>query len=69
MKEGFHKLPWETPQEFAQKLKRPPLARHAQEFTRLYNAARYGGERPSLAILRAMLQEISQVAVSAHKSK
>jgi protein-glutamine gamma-glutamyltransferase len=68
-KKGFHKFPWETPQEFARKLKRPPLAKPAQEFTRLYNAARYGGERPSLALLRGMLREISEIAVSAHKRK
>jgi protein-glutamine gamma-glutamyltransferase len=58
-KKGFHKLPSETPAEFARKIAPPLLRDLAGEFTRLYNAARYGGERPSLPVLRGMLQEIS----------
>ena len=58
-KKGFHKLSSETPEEFARKIGPPPLRARAGEFTRLYNAARYGGQRPSLPILRGVLQEIS----------
>jgi protein-glutamine gamma-glutamyltransferase len=61
VEKGFRKLPSETPQEFARRLDRSPLADRAREFTRLYNAARYGGERPSLALLWGLLQEISDV--------
>lgn len=61
-KKGYRKLPSETPQEFAQRVAQSPLADRASEFTRLYNAARYGGERPSLALLRRMLQEISELS-------
>ena len=58
---GFRKRPSETPEEFAIGLNRPPFALRAREFTRLYNAVRYGGEQPSLALLRRMLQEISEL--------
>jgi protein-glutamine gamma-glutamyltransferase len=57
-KKGFQKLPSETPAEFARKIRPPQVRDLAGEFTRLYNATRYGGERPSLPVLRGMLQEI-----------
>ncbi|TAM82776.1 MAG: DUF3488 domain-containing protein [Acidobacteria bacterium] len=56
---GFLKLPSETPEEFAEKISPPTLRGAAREFTRLYNAARYGGTRPSLPALRGMLRGIS----------
>ncbi len=68
-KSGYRKLPSETPQEFAQKLARSPLADRAQEFTRLYNAVRYGREQLSMTLLRRMLREISEIAGSAGKSR
>jgi protein-glutamine gamma-glutamyltransferase len=58
-KKGFQKLPSETPAEFARKIGPPRLRDMAGDFTRLYNATRYGGERPSLPVLRGMLQQIS----------
>jgi len=58
-KKGFQKLPWETPREFAEKIAHPELGQRARKFTQLYNATRYGRERPSLPILRTMLQDIS----------
>ncbi len=67
-KKGYRKFPSETPQEFAQKLERTPLADRAREFTRVYNAARYGGEQFSLVLLRGMLQEISEIAGSLHRN-
>jgi transglutaminase-like putative cysteine protease len=57
---GLYKLPSETPTEFARKINPPLLRALAGEFTRLYNAARYGGERPSLPVLRGMLRQISE---------
>jgi len=60
-RKGFRKRPAETPQEFVLKLKGSPLAEHAAEFTSLYNAARYGGEYPSLTVLRGLLQQISEI--------
>jgi len=68
-KKGYRKLPSETPREFAQKLVRSPLADHAREFTRLYNAVRYGRERLSLALLRERLREISSIAASEVKTR
>lgn len=58
---GFRKHPSETPEEFAVGLNRSPFALRAREFTRLYNAVRYGGEQFSLALLRRVLQEISEL--------
>jgi protein-glutamine gamma-glutamyltransferase len=66
---GFGKLPSETPEEFVQKIEPPLLAGKAKEFTRLYNATRYGGEHPSLPLWRGMLQEISGITGSAHHRK
>ncbi|HUX11244.1 MAG TPA: DUF3488 and transglutaminase-like domain-containing protein, partial [Terriglobia bacterium] len=68
-KSGYRKLPSETPQEFAQKLARSPVADQAREFTRRYNAVRYGREQLSLKLLRGMLQEISEIAASAGRNR
>lgn len=68
-RKGFSKRPAETPQEFVLRLKGSPLARHAAEFTRLYNAARYGGEHPSLAVLRGLLQQISAIPASKFRNR
>ena len=68
-KKDFLKLPAETPEEFAQKLGPPLLRDQAREFTRLYNAARYGGQRPSLPLLAGLLQELSGIAGSARHTK
>ena len=65
-KKGLHKLPSETPEEFARKIGPPLLRDLAGEFTRLYNRARYGGERPSIPVLRGMLQEISAARCQAN---
>ncbi|HKT12051.1 MAG TPA: DUF3488 and transglutaminase-like domain-containing protein, partial [Terriglobia bacterium] len=61
-KRGFRKLPSETPQEFAENIGPAPLGELARRFTRIYNATRYGDERPSLPRLREMLQKISEAA-------
>ena len=61
-RKGFRKLPAETPEEFVKKIKPPLLAGKAREFTQLYNAARYGGEQPSLPLLTGMLKQISGTA-------
>ena len=61
-KKGFRKMSSETPQEFADKIAPTLLGEQAIKFTRLYNATRYGGERPSLPLLKEMLREISKTA-------
>ena len=63
-RKGYRKLPSETPEEFAGRIRSPLLRDAAQEFTRLYNAARYGGKRPPLSVVRDTLRRIS--AVSGH---
>ncbi len=68
-KKGYQKLPSDTPQEFVQKIEPPALASKAGEFTRLYNATRYGGEHPSLPIWRGLLQELSRIADRARPGK
>lgn len=68
-KKGYQKLPSDTPQEFVQKIEPPALAGKAAEFTRLYNATRYGGEHPSLPIWRGLLQELSRIAGPARPRK
>jgi len=68
-KKGFRKLPSETPKEFAGKVGPALLGEQAKEFTRIYNATRYGGERPSLPRLREMLRAISGTAGRPHPGK
>ena len=57
-KRGYRKQASETPQEFVRKLPGSPLGERAAEFTRLYNAVRFGREPLSLVRLRTVLQEI-----------
>lgn len=64
---GFRKLPSETPREFAEKIGPAALGEQARKFTRLYNATRYGGDRPSLPLLKGMLQQISAISVRPHR--
>jgi protein-glutamine gamma-glutamyltransferase len=68
-KKGFRKLPSETPEEFVEKIEPSLLRGKAGEFTRLYNAARYGGEHPSLPLLAGMLREISALATPGHSTQ
>jgi protein-glutamine gamma-glutamyltransferase len=68
-KKGFRKLPSETPKEFAGKVELALLGEQAREFTRMYNATRYGGERPSLPLLREMLRKLSETAGRPHPGK
>ena len=68
-KRGFRKEPSETPQEFAEKITPALLNKQTAEFTRLYNAMRYGAERPPMPLLRDMLQKISATAGQAPSSK
>lgn len=63
---GYRKLPSETPEEFARRIGPPLLRDAAQEFTRLYNAARYGGKRPSLPVVRDRLKRISAASGQAN---
>jgi protein-glutamine gamma-glutamyltransferase len=59
-RKGYRKLCSETPEEFARRIGPPLLRDLAQEFTRLYNEARYGGKRPPLAVVRDTLKRISE---------
>jgi transglutaminase-like putative cysteine protease len=58
-KKGFRKSPAQTPREFALSFAGSRLSWPVLEFTRLYNALRYGQAPVSLARLRALLDEIA----------
>ena len=66
-KKGFRKMPSETPMEFAKRLALTPVFGPAKEFTHLYYATRYGEESLSVARLRELLRQISEVAVHSPK--
>ncbi len=59
-KKGFSKSPSETPQEFAQSVETRRPQTQVMEFTRLYNALRFGQARVSVVRLRSLLQEIAK---------
>jgi transglutaminase-like putative cysteine protease len=56
---GYAKPPAQTPREFALSFAGTALAWPVAEFTRLYNALRFGQARISLATLRELLGEIT----------
>jgi len=58
-RKGFRKSASETPQAFARRLTGLPWAADAQEFTRLYNALRFGNATLPLGDLRRTLETIS----------
>ncbi len=51
---GYHKLPGQTPREFAHRIPLP----HLRDFTEIYEAARYGGRPAELARLGELLAHI-----------
>jgi transglutaminase-like putative cysteine protease len=58
-RKGYRKLPAQTPREFALSFVGTPLSWAVLEFTRLYNALRFGQAPVSLARLRALLENIA----------
>ena len=58
-KKGFRKPPAQTPREFAASFLGTRLDPPVGEFTRLYNALRFGQAPVSLTRLRALLREIT----------
>jgi len=58
-KKGYRKPPSQTPREFALSFVGTPLSWAILEFTRLYNALRFGQSPVSLARLRALLEDIA----------
>jgi protein-glutamine gamma-glutamyltransferase len=60
-KKGFRRQPSETPREFARSFEKTSLSAPVAEFTRLYNAFRYGRVPVSLAKLRELLQSVAQM--------
>ncbi len=62
-KKGFQKPPAQTPREFTLSFAGSPLADGVEEFTRRYNALRFGREPASLAHLRALLQALEHGSV------
>lgn len=56
---GFRRSPSETPLEFARSLSLSPLGLPAAEFTRLYNALRFGHEPVSRETFLALLDKLS----------
>lgn len=59
-KKGFRKSPAQTPREFAASFVGSRLSWPVLEFTRLYNALRFGQAQVSLARLRALLEDIAR---------
>ena len=57
-KKKFKKAPAQTPQEFAGTFAASPLAGLVSEFTRLYNALRFGRTPVSLVRLRELVEQI-----------
>jgi len=60
IKKGFRKSPAQTPREFALSFAGTRLAWPVLEFTRLYNALRFGRSPVSLTKLRQLLHEIGR---------
>ena len=59
-KKGYRKPPSQTPREFALSFVGTPLSWVVLEFTRLYNALRFGQALVSLARLRTLLEDIAE---------
>jgi len=57
-KQGFHRLPAQTPREFALALHGTSLGASAVEFTAAYNALRFGGAPVSIDRLRRLLDDV-----------
>jgi transglutaminase-like putative cysteine protease len=62
---GFEKAPAETPLEFAGRLRDPDLRHPAVDFTRMYQAARFGGQ----AIASADLDSALEAALKAFSTR
>lgn len=58
-RKGYRKLHSETPEEFAGRIGPVLLRDTVQDFTRLYNTARYGGKCLSFPVLRDTLKKVS----------
>ncbi|MGE5327390.1 MAG: DUF3488 and DUF4129 domain-containing transglutaminase family protein, partial [Deltaproteobacteria bacterium] len=61
-KKGFRKAASQTPAEFARSFENTGLGRPVAEFTRLYNAFRFGRAPVSLSRLRALLESLARSA-------
>jgi len=59
-KRGYKKSPSQTPREFALSFVGSQLGAGVQEFTRLYNAFRFGRAQVSLTRLRAILDDLGK---------
>jgi hypothetical protein len=59
-KRGYRKSPTQTPLEFALSFAGSPLKTGVEEFTRLYNAFRYGRTPVSIARLRELLEGLGK---------
>ncbi len=57
-RKGYRRPPSETPREFARRLSHSPLRTQTEEFTRLYNASRFGAAEVPLHRLRDLLSDI-----------
>ena len=59
-KKGFRKKPAQTPSEFAFSFVGTSWGPGVVEFTKLYNALRYGQSSVPIARLRSLLEEIGK---------
>jgi len=59
---GYQKPPWFTPAEFAGSLPEGELSASVTEFTRAYNALRFGGQREAAPQLSVLFDNLQQAA-------
>jgi protein-glutamine gamma-glutamyltransferase len=59
-KKGFRKTPSQTPREFALSFVSTPWGAGVMEFTKLYNALRYGQVPVSISSLRQIIEDITK---------
>jgi protein-glutamine gamma-glutamyltransferase len=59
-RKGYRRPATETPEEFAQRIEQSPLGTPSREFTRLYNASRFGRAPVPLNRLRSLLNDIQE---------
>ena len=61
---GYQKPPWFTPAEFAGSLPEGDLGAAVAEFTRAYNALRFGGRTEAAPRLSLLLDNLQRQAVT-----
>ncbi len=55
---GWHKMPEQTPAEFAARIDEPGLRKRVAEFTRIYENARFGNSAEAAQHLPELYEEV-----------